>query len=587
MPVDSPEKNDQHAAVPPQSRRWPALLNLMGRIVMVRHWRPRTSLNSAWLRMRFEQKLTGALVATLLFAVLMAMFANWTARHSHDLFERSRLASEVLDGYRRLASTKYELLQSLGQSIISEPGRQELETFKIDETIYIRQLEDLVGVIRKAILAEIAFVGSDPSENEQEELMRIEPLAHLLDGLIKDYKDFSAVRDQGRLTQARAKLKALLASPNNIRIRLLIRSGIRDEVEETARANVRAHALIHRSEQLTIISVALAVVFGVVMIVLLLAAVRRPLAALREGMIAFSNDNLAHRIPVVGHDEFAELARRFNEMAADREERRTVLVRAKIELENAVSERTQALIEANENLVRLDAMRRRFLADASHELRTPLTIIRGESDVALRGADKSTEEYKSALLRVQEQARHTATLVDDLLFLARREAGEMRLQLQPVQLEDLVEHTSAEFEKIAAQSRILLQTRNDTHGVIVTADPNRLRQLLVICLDNAIRYTLPDGGITITLAASAGEATIAVVDDGIGISKEDLPNVFERFYRGAQANRQYTQGAGLGLSMAKSIAEAHGGTISIESAPNRGTTVTVRLPAVNRLRVVA
>lgn len=553
----------------------------------VSRWRSNGGLSSTWLRLRFEHKLTGALVATLLFAILMGVFANWTARRSQELFERSRLANAVLDGYRQLSSLKHELLQSLGHSVVIEPSRQDVEALKIKEVLLIKQLEDVSRDVRKAVLAEISFVANDPGENEKDELERIDALIPLLKALLNDYKEFSALRDQGRIAAARSRLKSLLSNSSNLRIHDLIRDGIEDEFAETEQANARAHALIRNSENLTIVSIAIAIVFGTLTAVLLIGSVRRPLSALREGMIAFANDNLAHRIPVVGRDEFAELARRFNEMAADREVRRTSLLHANERLERAVAERTQALVEANANLETMDAMRRRFLADVSHELRTPLTIIRGESDVALRGSDKSIEEYKNALARVQEQSRLTAALVDDLLFLARREAGEARLQLQPVVIADLAQRTCSDLNTTAAQSRLSIEVHNEARGIVVSADPTRLRQMLVICLDNAIRYSLPDGSIKVSISWTAGSVHIEIADQGIGISPEDLPKVFERFYRGAQANHRYAEGTGLGLPMAKSIAEAHGGTITIESEPNRGTTVRIDLPAFNRLRVVA
>lgn len=533
---------------------------------------------SLWQRTRFERKLTIALVLLVGVAVLMGLHAHRTARQAHDLFERSRLAHEVFLKLSMLARQHASFMQLLSQSFLTNARAGTSEAYRAQEAVRLSEIRNSAASITKAILAEIAFVGAAPDENEKEEFERIVKLEQDYAELVRRYESIVGFRSSGQFERGVAELEQLLASPLLRSIDRLIEEGIEDEQTEVARADARAHALLHQAESITIVALALTMMFGFSSILVLVSTVRQPLAALRAGMAAFSRDELNHRIKIEGSDEFAELAASFNAMAAEREIKRQGLMEATVELEIAVADRTRELVAANAMLAEIDSSRRRFLADISHELRTPLTIIRGESEVALRGAEKSTGDYKSALQRIQEEAAHTAVLVDDLLFLARREAGDIRLHVQPVKLADLVERICKEVASMAAPKRLEVRFENKLDNVRLWADAARMRQLLLICLDNAIRYSLPDTDIVVRLAPDEGMARLSVVDRGIGIAKAELPNVFNRFYRGARAERFDAQGTGLGLPMAKAIVEAHDGRIEISSKPDRGTRVDIWLP---------
>lgn len=539
----------------------------------------------SWLSVRFEYKLIGAVLAMLAFGLLMAIFASWTARNSQELFERSRLAHAVLDGLRRLETQEYELLTALSTSLHTDIDVAALGALKAGEEARIKTIVATVDDIRQLIRTEITLVGDREDENELDELERLATIDQSLSRLRREYRQFASVRDRGSLPEARAQLKSLFESSDLVLVRDLIKAGIKDEIDETEESNARARDVLNRSERLAILVLVLASIFGATAIATLIKSLRRPFEDLRSGIIAFGNDNLQHRIPVRGRDEFGDLAMSFNQLASELEARRAAMVAAKRALETAVSDRTRELLDANVQLEAADSQRRRFLADISHELRTPLTIIRGESDVALRGTDKSTDDYKNALQRIQEQASHTSSLVDDLLFLARRNSFELQLKLKPVALGEFIEQTTREFEALARQKRIRINVRNDVKDAMLMADRSRLRQLVNICLDNAVRYSQADGEIDVILEQRQDGVGIIIQDHGIGIDPDELPNIFIRFYRGAQAQQFHAGGSGLGLPMAKSLAEAHGGSINIESEVDRGSKVTVLLPATRRLRV--
>jgi two-component system, OmpR family, sensor kinase len=214
-------------------------------------------------------------------------------------------------------------------------------------------------------------------------------------------------------------------------------------------------------------------------------------------------------------------------------------------------------------------------------------VIRGEAEVTLRGGTRPAEEYRTALARIAEQAAHTGRLVDDLLFLARAEEGAPRLQLRAVALDALARQVVAETEGAAASAQLRLRVATEPMDLAVEADPGRMRQVLMILLDNAIRYSEPGGEVEVAVAPTPGGVLVRVTDHGIGIDPDDLPHVFERFFRGGRALERKLEGSGLGLPLAKAVVEAHGGRITVESEPGRGTVVGVVLPAAPRLRVVA
>ena len=239
----------------------------------------------------------------------------------------------------------------------------------------------------------------------------------------------------------------------------------------------------------------------------------------------------------------------------------------------------EALKTALQKLTEINETRSQFFADISHELRTPLTVIRGEAEVTLRGKDKPVVEYKTALERIVLLTNQLNKLVGDLLFLSRSKSGTIEITKRPIPLLNILLEVHQEAQVLAERKHasVTLHNRNDT--LIVNGDPHRLRQLFMTIIDNAVNYTKPGGAIHVNLASDGTSAQVVVADNGIGIPEEDLPHVFQRFYRVKRA-RHHTvpSGSGLGLPIAKWIAEAHNGTVSIASVLDQGTTVTIELP---------
>ena len=244
------------------------------------------------------------------------------------------------------------------------------------------------------------------------------------------------------------------------------------------------------------------------------------------------------------------------------------------------SEELQALaLTFNELLERLDTSfetMRRFTADASHELRTPVAVIRGEADVAL-DRDRPPEEYRESLATIHDESKRLSSLIDDLLNLARADAGHVVLRLGNLYCNDLLAECCRTVQGLAAAKAISLDCRSGG-DLEFQGDEALLRRMLLNLLDNAIRCTPPGGRITASLERDGDSLMITVSDTGTGITQEAAPHVFERFYRGDEARSREDGGFGLGLSIVKWIAESHRGSVELTSAPGAGAAFTVRLP---------
>jgi len=220
---------------------------------------------------------------------------------------------------------------------------------------------------------------------------------------------------------------------------------------------------------------------------------------------------------------------------------------------------------------------RAFVADASHELRTPLSLIRANAELLQRHPGEPVRASMPALDDIVRETDALGTLVSQMLILARADAGATPFAFTEVALHDLVEDVGKQVKVLADNKGLQLDVRVDGPAR-VRGDELRLRELLLILLDNAIKFTDPEGTVGLTLEADGGKAVVLVRDSGSGIPPEALPHVFDRFYRADKARSRAEGGAGLGLAIAKWIVEGHRGSIQVDSHPGRGTTFTVELP---------
>ncbi len=220
-----------------------------------------------------------------------------------------------------------------------------------------------------------------------------------------------------------------------------------------------------------------------------------------------------------------------------------------------------------------------FTADASHELRTPLALITTAAEVSLR-RERSREELTEVLNKVVREARHMSRLIDNLLDLARGDARQRPQQFVPTDITSMLRDLCTELSPAAAAKGLTLHADLPCGEVKAPGDSTELRRLFLILVDNAIKYT-EAGSVRLTLAPADSHVTVTVADTGIGIEPAALDHVFDRFWRADKVRSRAEGGAGLGLSLASQIVQRHGGSISVKSELDHGTTFTVQLPAVD------
>lgn len=218
---------------------------------------------------------------------------------------------------------------------------------------------------------------------------------------------------------------------------------------------------------------------------------------------------------------------------------------------------------------------RQFLADASHELRTPVTVLRGTSQVLLNQTGEEQSQYRTALEDMHDEAVRLARLVDDLLTLSRMDEGQP-LAPERIEVRPYLEEFLDRYGKLW-QSRPIQMDATEMDGAAAWVDRDALRRILTNVVDNAARYSRPGGPITIAGRAEQDRVSLSVADSGPGLTHEQAQHVFERFYRAAPARSRHSGGSGLGLAIVQGLTQQSGGTIELDTAPERGTTVTITL----------
>lgn len=219
---------------------------------------------------------------------------------------------------------------------------------------------------------------------------------------------------------------------------------------------------------------------------------------------------------------------------------------------------------------------REFTLHASHELKTPLTILHGEMETAMT-VEPLTASQRERIASELDEVQRLAKIVDGLTLLTKADAGQIQLKREPLRLDDIVRDVFADAQILAKPASVQVQLAT-CEIVTIQGDRHRLRQLLLNLIDNAIKYNVPNGLVTITLTPVHEYAELTVTNTGPGIPRESLPRVFDRFYRADPAHGDTVDGCGLGLSIAQWIVSAHGGQIQIASDPEVKTSVVVRLP---------
>lgn len=278
-----------------------------------------------------------------------------------------------------------------------------------------------------------------------------------------------------------------------------------------------------------------------------------PLAEMEKTARAIAGGDFGKQLEVTSEDEVGRLAHSLNRMSSQLQEK----------------------IEAIE---RLDRVRQEFVSDVSHELRTPLTIIQGFSEAVLDGLVKSKEQQDLYLKNIIDEAQRLRILVDDLLDLKAMEAGKTIDEKEYVVLNKLISITSNRFRQVAASKSVRINTEIPQEVITVFGNIDRLKQVFTNLINNAVNYSSSGGIVTVELGLNGDLAFVSVKDSGPGIPREELDNIWERFYKVDKSRSRHGSGTGLGLSIVKRIVEVHGGYVTADNLPGHGAVFTVYLP---------
>lgn len=517
------------------------------------------------------------LAATVaIFSIVIISTLLVADRNRHQLAD----SYEQLRNIYLIANEANHFVEQIAELIIIGP--QEADMNRARET-----LMEHLSTQRHLVSGEIDWLDDDQERSDElQELELIDDIERVVRELHDVYRRLEGELAAGRRASAASLYNDKVENDLDDELHKLISAAItreRGEVEESFAASER---LSRRSLWLALGMVVIVGALGISNILILNRSVLRPITALAGAADAVGRGELSHLVAAGGTDELGNLAQRFNRMTGQIKAQQDALRRTNENLEQQVVERTRELVDRsreleslNARLREVDASRGQFFADISHELRTPLTVLRGQAEIALRRREPDPVQTRKTFEAIVRKAGQMGRLVEDMLFLARSEAGAIKVEMRPTMLQEAIGDALIDSQTLARKKGVILAPHQPLDPVMVCGDGERLRQAVLILLDNAIKFAPEETTVAIELAANEGRAMIKVRDAGSGFSKEATDRAFTRF-AGSETGRARTggHGVGLGLAIAKWIVDRHGGSIAIESTPGTGATVAIELP---------
>jgi signal transduction histidine kinase len=365
---------------------------------------------------------------------------------------------------------------------------------------------------------------------------------------------------------------ALTPSANRVNDdHIIIRREIGNQEQQLFGALLLGYSLedMHRQAReyriATLAFTTIAFVLGLIFINQISQRLTEPISRLHAQMQEIiAKGSYDHATAAAFTDEISRLAEVFNRMMSELQSRHERL-----------RESQEKYRELYEKLKELDRLKSNFVSDASHHLRTPLTIIIGEIEVTLRQT-RGVDEYQETLGVIEDEAKYLGKIVDNLLTLAKADAGNLIVPQDDVDVAAICENELKRAGILAKSKNLCIESRI-ARDCLITADPNRLAELIFNLVENAVKYTPAGKSITVTLENAPDNVVLKVTDTGPGIPREDWERIFDRFYRGKPFSKK-AKGAGLGLAICASIVKAHGGTIAVSSQVGEGSIFQVTLP---------
>ncbi|NJM84671.1 MAG: HAMP domain-containing histidine kinase [Tabrizicola sp.] len=507
-----------------------------------------------------------AVIITLL--VGLAGLTLYSLDKAHWWDERTQLAQQSYGLHLKLEANLYRLFKQHGDALLigDRDGGEEKEALRA-------AIASNLADIRAVIAREIRMIG----EEEIEELVLLDEIEGDILSINTAIASLTAAGDPVDSFIQIERLAALLDSDIDVELNRKIDNALQEEREEVDAILTEAAAFRSWNERLVYIILTTTVAMLVIGLLSFNSQIRQPIIGLQSSIERLRNADYASQVSLGGSREFRELGAVLNSMGAGLAAREATREEQQKKLEETVAARTVELQRLVDKLEAGEENRKRLMADISHELRTPLAIILGEADVTLRTVGNLGDDVSDALARIRDSAKHTNQIVDDMLTVARYEAGQLRLDRKEMDLRKVIRDAVAMFPGS-------VDVASPDAQVLAPVDEVRLRQSVLALLQNARRYGGPT--IRMTLENGTDAYVIAVEDDGPGLSAAEKSQAFDRFFRGSNASGQGVEGNGLGLPVVKSIVEAHGGTVTLEDAGMGGLRVAISLPKGPRMKIV-
>lgn len=521
----------------------------------------------------FTIRLVSAFAVLAILIVSQGLLNRHIATEAEQQVVRGRYAGDILSGLLELSATKQRLRAwSLRALIGADHVPGDGEVLRAHMAATIEELQHISQLTRA--MDHLANAPARDDDARDEALQLISGSVVALKPAIENIRSHTGADD---VRTAWASIEKVFDEGAGRDLREVLNDTIAKERSQLniTRANADA-ALLQLNRLLAVLTFIIAVI-GMGLAYAIATAIRHPLQQMSQGAKAYEAGRLEHRIPVTTTDEFGRFAASINRMASELLLRRNEEANHRTVLEQQVRERTSALENALSRLRASEGRRRSLLADISHELRTPTTAIRGEAEIALRG-QKADEDYRASLARIGQAASQMGNLIDDLLMMSRGDDETLVLNKEPIDIAGPLEEALLSASALANQRSVTITTDIEDAETMVAGDAFRLRQIIAILLDNAIRYSPYGGHIDVASTVTDSTWELVVHDCGIGIEPDAIDHVFDRNFRGNNARLHRPEGTGLGLSIARHLVTAHDGAISLSSDGENGTTAMLRLP---------
>lgn len=532
-------------------------------------------------------RLSIAFAALVFLAIAQGLFTLWATRSAAQHAERSVIATSMLNHYLELGANKQRLKVWFAQSALAGDATEDTKT------VLLEKMSRSLGELQKLAPRDAALNREDGGS----EYAAIQLLTNNFFVLQASVEAGGFPVVAGDQSDAWKNLIRIFDRSDGRDMRRILEEAVVRQRATSDLAKTKLANALARMRTASLMLAFFSAALGVFAVVYFVKRMHQPLDALLQATTAIAQGNYEYRGHAGAADEFGQMARQLNAAAIQLEAARVQSQSVRQGLDDAVAAKTADVTRSHEALLRIDSRRRQFFAEVSHELRTPVTVIRGEAEIALRGAHRDAQDYRASLSRIVDATTDLSRRVEDLLHLANSDAEHYALRLQRTPLSVVIKAALSQTAAVAANRNIAITQVNqvitpEVESIVIHADRDRLQQALTIVLDNAVRYSESPGRVSVGVSVDVGVGTVSirVSDQGIGLTEGESQAAFERHFRGDRARKMRPDGAGLGLSIAQAIVSAHSGEIdlrnnypaqpgsSVDANNLRGACATLTLP---------